>query len=62
MAKRFLRYGRDASLLSGDARRLAEGVPGMIRDDVVLIHALRRPPRAYAALADHCRSVGARSP
>lgn len=60
MAKRFLRYGRDVNLLSGDARSLAEGVLGMVAGDVLLAYAFRRPPKAYAALVDHCRSIGAR--
>ena len=50
MAKRFLRFGRDVCLLTGDARSLAEGVLGMARGDVLLIYAFRRTPRHYAAL------------
>ncbi|NJS37667.1 MAG: MurR/RpiR family transcriptional regulator [Rhodobacteraceae bacterium] len=60
MAKRFLRYGRDVTLLSGDARSLAEGVLGMADGDVLLVYAFRRSPRAYPALVDHCRAISAR--
>lgn len=58
MAKRFRRFGRDVHLLTGDARSLAEGVLGMGPGDVLLVYALRRTPRPYAALADHARAVG----
>lgn len=58
IAKRFRRFGRDVHLLTGDARSLAEGVLGMGPGDVLLVYALRRPPRPYAALADHARAVG----
>lgn len=58
MAKRFRRFGRDVQLLTGDARSLAEGVLGMGPGDVLLVYALRRAPRPYAALADHARAVG----
>jgi DNA-binding MurR/RpiR family transcriptional regulator len=58
MAKRFRRFGRDVHLLTGDARNLAEGVLGMEPGDVLLVYALRRAPRPYAALVDHARSRG----
>jgi DNA-binding MurR/RpiR family transcriptional regulator len=58
MAKRFRRFGRDVHLLTGDARSLAEGVLGMGPGDVLLVYALRRAPRPYAALADHARAAG----
>lgn len=58
MAKRFRRFGRDVQLLTGDARSLAEGVLGMGPADVLLVYALRRAPRPYAALADHARDAG----
>lgn len=58
MAKRFRRFGRDVHLLTGDARSLAEGVLGMGPSDVLLVYALRRAPRPYAALADHARALG----
>lgn len=58
MAKRFRRFGRDVHLLTGDARGLAEGVLGMGPGDVLLVYALRRAPRSYAALADHARALG----
>ncbi len=58
MAKRFRRFGRDVHLLTGDARCLAEGVLGMGSGDVLLVYALRRAPRPYAALADHARAAG----
>ncbi|HMO06165.1 MAG TPA: MurR/RpiR family transcriptional regulator [Paracoccaceae bacterium] len=56
MAKRFRRFGRDVHLLTGDARSLAEGVLGMGSGDVLLVYALRRTPRPYAALVDHARA------
>jgi DNA-binding MurR/RpiR family transcriptional regulator len=58
MAKRFLRFGRDVHLLAGDARNLAEGVLGMGAGDVLLVYALRRAPRSYAALVAHARAAG----
>jgi DNA-binding MurR/RpiR family transcriptional regulator len=58
MAKRFLRFGRDVHLLTADARSLAEGVLGMGPGDVLLVYALRRAPRPYAALAEHARARG----
>lgn len=58
MAKRFRRFGRDVHLLTGDARSLAEGVLGMRPGDVLLVYALRRAPRPYAALTDHARAAG----
>ncbi len=58
MAKRFRRFGRDVHLLTGDARSLAEGVLGMGQGDVLLVYALRRAPRPYAALAEHARARG----
>jgi DNA-binding MurR/RpiR family transcriptional regulator len=58
MAKRFRRFGRDVHLLTGDARSLAEAVLGMGPGDVLLVYALRRAPRPYAALVDHARSAG----
>lgn len=57
MAKRFRRFGRDVHLLTGDARSLAEGVLGMDQGDVLLVYALRRKPRSYAALVDHARAA-----
>jgi DNA-binding MurR/RpiR family transcriptional regulator len=59
MGKRFRRFGSDVHLLTGDARSLAEDVLGMSDSDVLLVYALRRPPRPYAALVDHARSRGA---
>lgn len=59
-ARRFLRFGCDVRLLTGDARALAEGVLGMGSNDVVLAYALRRAPRHYAALVNHARTVGAK--
>lgn len=58
MAKRFRRFGRDVHLLTADARSLAEGVLGMGPGDVLLVYALRRAPRPYAALAEHARARG----
>jgi DNA-binding MurR/RpiR family transcriptional regulator len=58
MAKRFGRFGRDVHLLTGDARNLAEGVLGMGAGDVLLVYALRRMPRSYAALVGHARAAG----
>ncbi len=58
MAKRFLRFGRDVHLLTGDARSLAEGVLGMAAGDVLLAYAFRRPPRPYAALVEQARAAG----
>ncbi|MGL4243082.1 MAG: MurR/RpiR family transcriptional regulator [Beijerinckiaceae bacterium] len=59
MAKRFRRYGREVQVLSGDARSLAEGVFGMGAEDVLVIYAFRRQPRAYLALMNRARDVGA---
>jgi DNA-binding MurR/RpiR family transcriptional regulator len=58
MGKRFRRFGRDVHLLTGDARSLAEGVLAMAAGDALLVYALRRPPRPYAALVDLARSRG----
>ncbi|MFE3836138.1 MurR/RpiR family transcriptional regulator [Pseudogemmobacter sonorensis] len=59
MARRFLRFGRNVHLLTGDARSLAEGVLGMARGDLLLIYAFRRAPRPYAALVEQARLAGA---
>ncbi|MGL4591992.1 MAG: MurR/RpiR family transcriptional regulator, partial [Aestuariivirga sp.] len=59
MAKRFRRYGREVQVLSGDARSLAEGVFGMGAEDVLVVYAFRRQPRAYLALMNRARDVGA---
>jgi DNA-binding MurR/RpiR family transcriptional regulator len=58
MAKRFVRFGRDVNLLTGDARSLAEGVLGMAAGDALLIYAFRRTPRPYAALVEQAQAVG----
>jgi DNA-binding MurR/RpiR family transcriptional regulator len=58
MAKRFRRFGRDVHLLTGDARNLAEGVLGMGEGDILLVYALRRAPRSYAALVGHAHAAG----
>jgi DNA-binding MurR/RpiR family transcriptional regulator len=46
-------------VLAGDARALAEGVLGMTGEDVLLVYAFRRTPRAYPALVTRARDVGA---
>ncbi len=56
--KRFRRYGRDVHTLEGDARDMAETALAMARGDVLLCFAFRRPPRHYAALAEHARALG----
>lgn len=59
-ARRFMRFGCDVRLLTGNARAVAESVLGLGREDVVLAYALRRTPRHYAPLVSRAHEVGAK--
>lgn len=59
VARRLRRMGRQAILLTGGPRDLAETLVGLRSDDAVLAFAFRRQPRQFAALIETAREAGA---
>lgn len=59
LQRRLRRMGRDAEIVSGDARDLAEHALAITGADALVSFAFRRQPKFYAPLLERARAVGA---